>query len=281
MIKEYLNLLRVKHYIKNFLVFVPLFFEQKIFDFSKFKVDFWGCVGFCFISSAVYILNDLKDIEMDQSHPTKRKRPLASGTINKQQAKILAIICLFSAVFCLIATSHLFVGLFFLCAYFLLNMIYTFGLKDKPVIDVIILASGFIIRVFYGAMLTNTKVSVWLYLMVLAGSLYMGLGKRRNEMHQENNTRTVLKYYTYAFLDKNMYVCVTLVNVFYSLWAMEFNNSKMLWTVPLIIIILMKYSLTVEGNSDGDPVEVLLRDKILAFLVFSYILFVFILLYVI
>ena len=86
MIKEYLKLLRVKHYIKNFLVFVPLFFEQKIFDFSKFEVDFWGCVGFCFISSAVYILNDLKDIEMDQSHPTKRKRPLASGTINKQTA---------------------------------------------------------------------------------------------------------------------------------------------------------------------------------------------------
>ena len=95
------------------------------------------------------------------------------------------------------------------------------GLKNKPIIDIVILAAGFVIRIFYGGMITGVSISKWLYLVITSGSLYMGLGKRRNEMKKQTDTRDVLKYYNVDFLDKNMYVCVPLTIVFYALWTYE------------------------------------------------------------
>ena len=109
----------------------------------------------------------------------------------------------------------------------------------------------------------------------------MGLGKRRNELKKQTKTRDVLKYYNVNFLDKNMYVCVALSIVFYSLWTLEMPNPQISWTIPIFIILLMCYSLDVEGDSDGDPVEVILHDKILIGLLVLYALFIFILLYLV
>ena len=108
----------------------------------------------------------------------------------------------------------------------------------------------------------------------------MGLGKRRNELKKQKNTREVLKYYNEAFLDKNMYVCVALTDVFYALWTLEMTNGLISWTVPVFIVILMCYSLDIEGNSDGDPVEVILKDKILLGLIFIYGILLFSLIYI-
>lgn len=108
----------------------------------------------------------------------------------------------------------------------------------------------------------------------------MGLGKRRNELRAQTDTREVLKYYNESFLDKNMYVCVTLVNVFYALWSIEMPDSRMIWTVPFFIVLLMCYSLDVEGDSDGDPVEVIVRNKALIGVVVAYAVCIFLLLYV-
>lgn len=155
------------------------------------------------------------------------------------------------------------------------------GLKNKPIIDIVILAAGFVIRIFYGGMITGVSISKWLYLVITSGSLYMGLGKRRNEMKKQTDTRDVLKYYNVDFLDKNMYVCVALTIVFYVLWTYEMPNAQISWTIPIFIILLMSYSLDVEGNSDGDPVEVILHDKILIGILILYALFIFGLLYVV
>lgn len=154
--------------------------------------------------------------------------------------------------------------------YFLLNVAYSMGLKNKPIIDIVILAAGFVIRVFYGGVVTGVEISKWLYLVVTVGSLYMGLGKRRNELKKQTETREVLKYYNVAFLDKNMYVCMALANVFYALWTFEMPNPRTSWTIPVFIILLMCYSLDIEGESDGDPVEVILHDKILIAIVLVY-----------
>lgn len=152
-------------------------------------------------------------------------------------------------------------------------------MKNRPIIDVFILASGFVIRIFYGAFLTENPISAWFCLVVMAGSVFMGLGKRRNELeHQEKDIREVSKYYTFSFLNSNMYIYATLVNVFYSLWAMEF---PVLGTVPIFMAIMMRYSLDVERDSDGDPVEVILHDQIIMILIIVYVLIIFILLYVI
>jgi hypothetical protein len=111
----------------------------------------------------------------------------------------------------------------------------------------------------------SIEVSGWLYLTVISVSFYFSLGKRRNELVRQGDgqTRQVLKYYTKAFLDKNMYMFLGLANVFYALWAMENENKSVIWTVPLVLLICMRYSLDIEGDSDGDPVEVLVHDKVL------------------
>lgn len=152
----------------------------------------------------------------------------------------------------------------------MLNVLYSTKLKNVPLLDIVILAFGFVLRVIYGALVAAVSISGWLYLAIWTGAVFMALGKRRNEIEKlkiSGNTRPVLKHYTINFLDKNMYVCVALANVFYALWAQDHSDQRFLWSVPIFMIILMKYSLDIEGNSDGDPVEVILRDKMLIILV--------------
>ena len=278
--KEYLKLLRIKHYIKNILIFVPMFFGGAIFDKDKLFYGGLGFIAFCMISSAIYVLNDLRDVEKDRQHPTKRNRPLASGRVKPQQGIIAMIGCLFVACVISIVLGNICAALL-LGGYLVLNVAYSMGLKNKPIIDIVILASGFVIRIFYGGVITNIEISKWLYLVITVGSLYMGLGKRRNELKKQKETRIVLKYYNVEFLDKNMYVCVALTNVFYALWTLEMPNPKISWTIPIFIILLMCYSLDVEGDSDGDPVEVILHDKFLIGLISLYAVCIFTLLYLI
>ncbi len=277
--KKYLSLLRVKHYVKNVLVFLPMFFGGVIFEKSRVINACLGFIAFSFLSSVVYIINDYRDIEKDRKHPTKKNRPLASGAVSKKSAVLCAVVLLG-----IIAACNFYIGNHIasacLLGYLFLNILYSMGLKNKPVIDVVILASGFVIRVFYGGLITDVEISKWLYLVIVTGSLYMGLGKRRNELRAQTDTREVLKYYNESFLDKNMYVCVTLVNVFYALWSIEMPDPRMIWTVPIFIVLLMCYSLDVEGDSDGDPVEVIVRNKALIGIVVAYAVCVFLLLYV-
>ena len=278
--KDVLKLFRVKHYIKNLLVFVPLFFAGEIFNISLMKYAIVGFVCFCLISSAVYILNDIQDIEKDRLHPKKKNRPLASGRISIKKGILFFAGCILIAL--LISGFQMKLsGAAALLLYFILNVAYSMELKNKPIIDIVILASGFVIRIIYGGLIVGIPISKWLYLVVVTGSLFMGLGKRRNELTQQENTREVLKYYSESFLDKNMYVCFTLVIVFYAMWTLDSANAKMIWTVPALIIILMKYSMDIEGDSDGDPVDVLLNDRILVFLVLLYAVCIFFMLYMV
>lgn len=231
------------------------------------------------MSSAVYIFNDYRDVEKDRKHPTKKNRPLASGKIKPQIAMIISAVCFGSSIIISMLMAND-ASTFCLLLYGALNIAYSMGLKNKPIIDIVILASGFVLRVFYGGHITNSLISKWLYLVVVTGSLYLGLGKRRNELKSQTDTREVLKYYNEAFLEKNMYVCVALANVFYSLWAMEMSDTQVSWTIPVIIVIFMCYSLDVEGDSDGDPVEVILKDKIMLAIIIFYVISVFLLLYI-
>lgn len=278
LMKDYIKLLRVKHYIKNFLIFLPLFFGGQLFDADKIIRSVLGFLAFCLVSSAVYILNDYKDIEKDRNHPTKKNRPLASGRIKPTVALIIMVVLIALAVIISIYLNSIAADICLLL-YLVLNIAYSMGLKKVPIIDIAILASGFVIRVFYGGFITDIAISHWLYLVITTGSLYMGLGKRKNELIAQTDTRDVLKHYNKSFLDKNMYVCLALTNVFYALWTIELPNDKISWTIPLFIIILMRYSLDIEGDSDGDPVEVILHDKVILALGFGYAVCIFVLLY--
>jgi 4-hydroxybenzoate polyprenyltransferase len=167
-----------------------------------------------------------------------------------------------------------------------LNIAYSWGLKNVPIVDVSILASGYVIRVLFGSLIIGVNTSVWLYLVITLCAYYMGLGKRRNEISgNETGTRSVMKFYSHNFLDKNMYVCQTLCVVFYAMWSIDsvtverFHTSAFVYTIPVILIIFLKYSLNIETESDGDPTSVLLGDKILLLLCGAYIISAFCIIY--
>ena len=294
-IKEYLKLMRVKHYFKNILIFLPLIFSGDLFNITKISVCLIGYIAFSLIASFVYIVNDIRDIENDKKHPVKKNRPLASGKISKKQGIIFAIVLIGVAYMInaipvlikMLSINNYVVSMLFMTLYIIINIAYSFGLKKQPIIDVVILVLGFLIRILYGSTITNIEVSNLLYLTVIAGSFYMGFGKRRNEIKKQGDTsREVLRRYNKEFLDKNMYVCLTLSIVFYALWCVDANtiarmgNNLMAWTVPIVMIILMKYSLNVEGDSFGDPVDVLFKDKVLMFMVVLYAIIVFSIMYI-
>lgn len=284
--RPYIRLMRVHHYIKNFLVFAALACSGHLFNPHKLLAGFAGFAAFCMVSSVVYIINDIRDCEQDRNHPTKRCRPIASGAVSVKSAWFLAAVLLLVAVVCnwLVFQwlSSLLLGL-----YLVLNLAYSFGLKKVPLVDVTILVAGFLIRILYGAIVTDISISNWLYLTVIAISFYFAFGKRRNECKQLGcgNTRHVLKAYSVSFLDKSMYMCLTLANAFYALWSMDastvslYNNRYPVLTVPIVLLITLKYSLDVEGESDGDPVEVLIHDKVLLALCVVYFAAMFLILY--
>ncbi len=279
--KKYLKLIRAKHYIKNLLIFFPLIFSQNLFDLNLIGNVIFGFFSFCFLSSAIYIINDIRDKENDRAHPTKKSRPIASGAVPVKNAFTLFFF-LISASFALnmLISNGGFYSWVYLLSYFFLNVLYSFGLKNIPIVDIAILAFGFLLRVLYGSAITSIEISEWLYLTIIAMSFYLGLGKRRGElkiMHKTEGARKVLKYYNKDFLDKNMYLCLALTITFYSLWTVDASTiarvggENLIWTVPLVILICMKYGLTIEGNSDGDPVEVVLGDRYLIVLILIFI----------
>ncbi|MEX3745327.1 MULTISPECIES: UbiA prenyltransferase family protein [Lysinibacillus] len=278
--QKYLKLMRVHHYMKNGLIFTPLIFSGNLFDIDLLFKSFLGFLAFSLVASAIYIINDIQDIELDRLHPTKCKRPLAANLISLTNAKVLTItLVIIAMVINVYAADNGFISWASLISYLMLNLAYSNGLKNYPIIDVAILVSGFVLRVLYGAGITGIEISNWLYLTVIAMSFYLGLGKRRNELiKQKNVSRKVLKYYNQGFLDKNMYMSLALTITFYSLWTVDpvtiarLSNDYLVWTVPLVILICMKYSLNIEGDSDGDPVEVIIKDKVLMGMVALFVL---------
>lgn len=278
--KNYFRLMRIHHYLKNGLIFAPIIFSGGLFDSELLFTTILGFIAFSLIASVVYIINDIQDVEADRLHPTKCKRPLAANLIPLRNAKVLVVFLILIAVLINVyAASNSILAWGTLILYLVLNIAYSNGLKNYPIIDIAILVSGFVLRVLYGAGITDIEISNWLYLTVIAMSFYLGLGKRRNELvRQKNVSRKVLKYYNHNFLDKNMYMSLALTITFYALWTVDpvtisrLSHDLLVWTVPLVILICMKYSLNIEGDSDGDPVEVVLKDKVLLGMVVAFCL---------
>lgn len=281
---KYLKLCRVKHYLKNFLVTLPLIFSGLLLNFNSVLKTIIAFLAFSLTSSIVYIINDINDLEKDRKHPIKKKRPLASGEVSVKQA-IFVIFCLLVLILgilygfgCLFSYANL-----VLVLYVFMNIAYSKGLKNIPLVDITILAFGFVLRVIYGGMVVGVDISSWLFFTILSASFYMALGKRRNELLKIKNaeTREVLKFYNKDFLDKNMYMFLTLTIVFYALWStIAVTSSLLKYSAIFVILILMKYSMNLENGSYGDPVDVILGDYVLLLIAFLYVIYIFGALYI-
>ena len=269
-IKTFLKLIRLKHYIKNILLFVPLFFAHKMTKGLMMK-EIIAFFSFSFMASTIYIINDIKDVNKDRLHPTKRNRPIASGDISVFKAIVIAFVMGLLSLLLNYFTDSSSKSYLILILYFILNIGYSFRLKHEPIFDIFLLASFYILRLYYGGVVVDVNISDWLFLTVMSASFFLTFGKRRNElMRSSDKTRSVLKYYNKDFLDKFMYLSLTLTLVFYSIWTIEQEKKYLIISIPILFAIFFKYALNVEGESDGDPIEVLLKDKLLISLCILY-----------
>ena len=284
--KKYLKLFRIKHYLKNALIFLPLFFSGNLLNLEMNIKSVIGFITFCILASSIYILNDLIDIDYDRKHPTKRNRPIASTEISKFKAITIMIFLCFLVIgiqilllkFKIYKFNEFLYSSIVISAYFILNILYSKYLKNVAIIDIILLAMFYVIRVFYGGVITSVNISGWLYLAVLSISLYMALGKRHGELKQNNkSTRKVLKYYSEKFIDKYMFVFLTSSIIFYSLWCiMSLTNVNksiylLMFSIIFVIFIIMRYSLDIEKENSGDPIEIIYSDKILVISTMLYV----------
>lgn len=273
-IKSYLKLMRVKHYIKNILLFIPMIFAREITR-SNIKTACFGFIAFSFMASVIYIINDIKDVKNDRLHPTKKYRPIANNEISIFKANLLATLLFTLSLIANYFVKEQVISYTVLIIYFCLNLFYSFGLKKKPIIDIMLLALFYILRVYYGGIIIGIAISDWLFLTITFASLYLTFGKRRNEFVKSRETRDVLKFYNKDFLDKFMYLSLSLTLVFYSLWAIEQEIKYLSFSVLILFAIFLKYSLIVEGESDGDPTEVIFENKSLIVLGFIYFIYMF------
>ena len=262
---KYLQLIRVHQYIKNGFVLLPVFFASQMLNTQIVVTALIGFFAFCFLSSVVYIINDIKDVEADRKHDTKRLRPIANNTVSVRTACILACVLLIvSTVLNFFAKGDDVLAWVYILVYLIINLAYSFGLKKIPLVDITILTSGFLLRLLYGARISGIEISHWLYLTVIAMSFYLAIGKRRNElMTQQDSARKVLQYYNVSFLDKSIYLCMGLMIVFYSLWSVnpvmlaKTTGSFMIWTVPALIIICFRRMWRLNG-ARGRPFKIAL-----------------------
>ena len=286
-IKYYIKEMRIHHYIKNALVFAPLACSGQFFVIPKLLTTCLGALAFCLVSSSVYIINDLADAETDKLDPYKSTRPIAAGQISR--TGVLVLMCVLAGVALLLSClcGGFPYALITIASYLVLNIVYSLWLKNVPFADIVILVSGFLLRMIMGSVVCDVTISKWLYLVVLSASFWLGLEKRYSEMKRSgsNETRKVLKKYSLSFLEKNMYVCMTLTIVFYALWSADDTTAELygtdiiIWTVPIVMLIMMKYNLSAEKNGNGDPVTVFLHDKALMILTFAYIAAIMLILY--
>lgn len=254
-----LRLFRPTEWVKNAFVLAPLIFSRQFTDLNKVAESVSAFGLFCLAASAVYILNDLHDIERDRRHPTKRlSRPIAAGHVSKRQAQVVLGVVMLAMLFAFTIRVDLMVVV---AAYFLMNVAYTFLLKSQAVVDIFVIAIGFVLRVYAGAVALNVPLSGWMMITTLCLALYLAALKRRQELSVNGvDSREVLKHYSVALMDRYAEMAGTGALVFYSLYVMSANQSLKI-TIPLVIFGLFRYWYVVERQEGGEsPSDALFGD---------------------
>ncbi|HXQ38458.1 MAG TPA: decaprenyl-phosphate phosphoribosyltransferase [Anaerolineales bacterium] len=269
MFSALIKAMRPRQWTKNGFVFFALIFDKQLFSPGPFLRTLEGFSLFCLMSSAVYLFNDIVDIEADRQHPEKKHRPLASGILPVSVALGTAIILSLIALllgYLLAPTFAMILGI-----YLALNVLYSLWLKHIPILDVLIISSGFVLRVAAGvALITVERFSPWLYMITILFSLYIGLGKRRAEMNMleqgASAHRKVLDGYTIPLLDQYITIVSGMTIVAYSLYTfsapnLPVNHSMML-TIPFVVYGIFRYLQLIQtGHIAGAPDEVALKDR--------------------
>jgi 4-hydroxybenzoate polyprenyltransferase len=284
--------MRPRQWTKNLVVFAALIFSLRMREVDLLLQTILGFAVFCVMSGVVYILNDLKDREADALHPRKRTRPIASGALSPAMATATFVVLTLGGA----GVAYFAIGLLFfqvVVAYLVLNVLYSFVLRDMVLLDVMAIATGFVLRAIGGAEILiaageKVPISPWLLMCTFFLSLFLALGKRRNELTSvDAEHRTSLKQYSVALVDRltGITVAVTILSYsIYTIWPAtveKFGTAHLIYTIPFVFYGLGRYLyLVVEEDKGGDPSEMLLTDRsiiltvVLWFLTVGWILYI-------
>jgi 4-hydroxybenzoate polyprenyltransferase len=280
-----LQALRPKQWTKNLLVFAGVVFAQHASNLALLLRAAAGFVAFSLLASAVYIVNDLKDVEVDRLHPRKRHRPIASGALSPTVAWTVVPILL--VIVAAISSWLGFGFLLVLAAYLASNVAYSFGLKNQVILDVFVIASGFVLRAVAGVELLKpvepeTQLSAWLLMCTFFGALFLAVSKRRRELvnagHLASDQRAVLATYTPELLDRMLTItsaCTLMSYALYTIWpatVAKFGTEAMMVTVPVVAYGVFRYLHLVRvSETSEDPSLVLLSDRPIQLAVLAYV----------
>jgi len=269
MMKYLLKAMRIRQWIKNGFIFFALVFDKQLFQPGPFVVTLEGFFLFCLISSSVYLFNDIADIEADRQHPEKKNRPLASGKLSVGVAIVAAVILALISILLGYVLAPAFAAIAAL--YLVTNLLYSRWLKHIPILDVLIISSGFVFRVAAGVtLITVERFSPWLYVVTTLFSLYIGFGKRRAEMslleQGAGSHRKVLDGYTIPLLDQYITIVSGVTILAYSLYTFTApnlpSNHSMMLTIPFVVYGIFRYLQLIQmGHAAGAPDEVALKDR--------------------
>ena len=275
-----INIMRPHQYIKNFFIFLPLFFAMKITHIELLSNAIIAFISFSITASAIYIFNDYHDIEEDKKHHEKKKRPLASGAISKTQA-----IGTMSILFLLGTSLMLFIslqGTAILVGYVIMNIAYSFYLKHIAILDVTIIAIGFVLRLFVGSVVTDTPLSMWIVIMTFLLALFMALAKRRDDvliyLDTGKKMRRVIDGYNLQFLDTAMAIMASVVIVAYTIYTtspevVERVHSQYLYLTSLFVILgIMRYlQIAFVYLDSGSPTKIVIKDRFMQVTIVGWI----------
>lgn len=291
--KDLLRLIRPKQWLKNVFVLVPIFFSGHLMDMPCLYAGLVTFVAFSLIASSVYCFNDIIDVEADRRHPVKCSRPLASGSITMPQAYGLMILMLVLSIGALLLLQeHFWKVLLVVLGYYILNLAYCAELKQHAIVDVCIIAFGFVLRLLAGGFATGIVLSRWIVLMTFLITLFMSFGKRRDDVIRMNDTgeapRKNTIRYNLAFIDQAITITASVTLVCYIMYTVspeviaQLRTSYLYLTTVFVLLGLLRYiQLTVVDKRSGDPTKIMLRDRFiqidvllwaLSFLIMIYVL---------
>jgi 4-hydroxybenzoate polyprenyltransferase len=264
-----LKTMRPRQWAKNIFIFAALVFDKQLLKPESFLRTLAGFGLFCLISSCVYIFNDLADVDADRQHPEKKNRPIASGKLPVSVAWGAGIVLVVLTLGLAFLLTRGFEAV--LVIYFLLNVAYSKWLKHVPIVDVLVIAAGFVLRVHAGVTLIQVeRFSPWLYVVMTLLSLFLGFGKRRAELallaQGAGSHRKVLEGYTLPLLDQYIMIVSSTTIVAYSLYTFSApnvpKNDSMMLTIPFVVYTIFRYLYLIEvKHTGGAPEEILLTDR--------------------
>ena len=288
MVLALIKLMRIKHWVKNLFIFIPVFFAGEIVNWSLYPPLIKGFLSFGLIASCVYILNDLRDIDNDKLHPKKKLRPLAAGLISPSAA-VVACVVLFASGFLLAYLIDLKFCLI-LAVYFIMNLSYTMGLKTVPILDVIIVSIGFVLRIKCGSVLADVALSHWIIIMVFLLALFIAIAKRRDDLLIKETSgidvRAVSKIYSKEYLNNMLAMFSGIIVVSYMMYTLSpevierMGTYRLFYTSLFVIAGIMRYlQLALIDNNTGSPVELLMSDRFLQISILLWVVSFYLLIY--